>query len=544
MTDTLKAALWYAEKKGYSVVPFGMDKRPCIPKWQEWQNKRADREQILAWWKEYPKANVGMVTGRISNLAVIDIDKPEGEEELNKLIPESAIIPVCTTPRGGKHLYFTYPADIELRNQVNFLSGVDFRGEGGVIKAPPSTNGQGGFYQWIKGSGIHEVSTIDLPTNVINIILSFKSLNKSYIHAKDINITGGMTTNDNKMFQKGQRDNDLFHIANSLVKGGCNPGYVRQVLEILALNCKPPFPLTEINDKIQSALDRAKRKDRNLTEDIREWIMTTSGIFLTTNVYNCLQLTTREEKKASAIILSRLSQPGGIIEKYGNKRGTYRTVESSADVINFLDAGTAPYPIRLPFQLEDLVEIHKSNIIIIAGESNAGKTAFCLNIAKMNRKLQPVNYLSSEMNEGTELRIRLEKFQVPLTYWDPNMVRYRLDNFPDVIQPDALNIIDYLDEGEEGEAYKMAYRIRKIAAKLKNGIAVIALQKNSEKEFAFGGEATMNTARLYITLTRKGILRINKAKIWKSETTNPNGLFCSFKLIGGCNFIKSSSWDK
>lgn len=198
----------------------------------------------------------------------------------------------------------------------------------------------------------------------------------------------------------------------------------------------------------------------------------------------------------------------------------------------------------MPFQLEDLVEIHKSNVIVIAGETNAGKTAFCLNIAKINRNLQPINYLSNEMNEGSELRIRLEKFSVPLTYWDPNMVKYRLDKFPDMIQPDALNIIDYLDEGEDGEAYKMAYRIRKIASKLKAGVVVIALQKHSEKEFAFGGEATMNAARLYITLTRSGMLIINKAKIWKDEHSNPNNLFCNFKLVGGYKFIKTSQWEK
>lgn len=541
MTEILKAALWYAEKKGYSVIPCKQDKKPAI-RWQEWQNKRADREQIEEWWKRFPGTNVGIVTGKISNLAVIDIDEPIGEEELDKLIPESAIIPTSTTPRGGKHLYFSYPADIDLRNNTRVIPGCDVRAEGGYIMAPPSINGKGGVYSWIAGLGLHEVATIEIPPKIINIILSFKY--NSYIHTKDSNITQGMTTNDNKMFQKGQRDNDLFHIANSLVKGGCNPGYVRQVLEILALNCKPPFPLTEINDKIQSALERAKRKERNLTEDIREWILTTNDNFLTTNVYKCLQLTTREQMKAATVILGRFAQPGGIIERTGDKRGSFRVIQQELATINFLDASTAPYPINLPFQLEDLVEIHKSNIIVVAGESNAGKTAFCLNIAKMNRNLQPVNYLSSEMNEGTELRIRLEKFQIPLTYWDPNMVKYRLDNFPDVIQPDALNIIDYLDEGEEGEAYKMAYRIRKIAAKLKNGIAVIALQKKSDKEWAFGGEATMNTARLYITLTRKGILRVVKAKIWKSENTNPNGLFCNFKLAGGCKFIKTSGWNK
>jgi hypothetical protein len=113
-----------------------------------------------------------------------------------------------------------------------------------------------------------------------------------------------------------------------------------------------------------------------------------------------------------------------------------------------------------------------------------------------------------------------------------------------VIAPDDLNIIDYLDEGTGGEAYKMTRRIKDISEKLRKGIAVVCIQKSSQKQFGFGGEGTKNTARLYLTITGQNRLTIEKGKVWRNRTINPNGLFCDFKLVGGCKFIKQGEWKQ
>jgi hypothetical protein len=240
-------------------------------------------------------------------------------------------------------------------------------------------------------------------------------------------------------------------------------------------------------------------------------------------------------------MVSKLAKEG-IIEKYGDLRGQYRTKKETAPAIDIFSADLSPYQLRLPLGVHEWVNIHKSNVVIVAGESNAGKTAFCLNVARMNRDDHAVNVLSNEMQDGTELRIRLNGFNEPIENWRKVNFRFRTDNFPDVIDPDALNIVDYLDEGSDGEAYKMVSRIKAISNRLRGGIAVIAIQKSSQKQFGFGGEGTKNTARLYMTITGQNKLTIEKGKVWKNPNVNPNGMYCDFKLIAGCNFKRDGEW--
>ena len=68
----LNMALAYQEK-GLSVIPVRSDKKPFL-KWEEHQKRIAEPEEIKSWFKKWPEANVGIVTGRISGVDVIDVD--------------------------------------------------------------------------------------------------------------------------------------------------------------------------------------------------------------------------------------------------------------------------------------------------------------------------------------------------------------------------------------------------------------------------------------------------------------------------------------
>jgi hypothetical protein len=105
----LEAALAYANK-GLSVIPIGNDKKPLI-KWEPHQKTRATGETVRQWWKKFPGANIGIVTGTISNLFVVDCDTPASTQRIQEAIPESLAVPCETTPRGGMHFFFPTPKD-------------------------------------------------------------------------------------------------------------------------------------------------------------------------------------------------------------------------------------------------------------------------------------------------------------------------------------------------------------------------------------------------------------------------------------------------
>ena len=113
-----------------------------------------DPEAIKRWWREMPEANVAIVTGTRSGLLALDVDAGRGGvEELAHL--EAAHGPLPATPRartggGGHHDLFAHPTDgTVVRNSASRLGqGLDLRGEGGYIVAPPSRHASGKRYSW------------------------------------------------------------------------------------------------------------------------------------------------------------------------------------------------------------------------------------------------------------------------------------------------------------------------------------------------------------------------------------------------------------
>lgn len=515
------------------MIPVKKDKKALVP-WEKYQKEKASVEQIKEWWEKFPGANVAIITGSISrNLAVIDTDTEEGKEAIEDLLPESFITPMVQTPRKGTHYYCLLPDGLELRNNARIIPGCDFRGEGGYILTPPSVTEQG-TYMWLPGLSIDEVDISPLPQAYIDQVAGqANSLNNIFAFG----IKRGCQQNVN-MFVDGRRDNDLFHIANQLIKAGSSAEEVTQVLKILANNCIPPFPEKELKNKIESALKRAERQGRNLSQEVKEWVMLTNGYFLSTDIANCLQLLTRQEKVNLSQILRRLCEEG-LIERYGNKNACFRVIDTSAEEIDFLNAPTSCIDIKWPFEIQDYVKTLPKNVIVIAGVSNSGKTAYLLNFIEMNMDKYEIVYFSSEMS-NTELRDRLSKFGRPLDSWNFKAIE-RSVNFSDVIKKNSINIIDYLELHDE--FYKVGGYIKDIYDRLDKGIAIIALQKNPGALYGLGGARGIEKARLYLTIDNHK-LKIEKGKNWVNSSINPNGLTLEFKLHKGCQFEVIKNWKK
>ncbi|MDP6708345.1 MAG: bifunctional DNA primase/polymerase [Alphaproteobacteria bacterium] len=165
----LDAALDYA-RRGWSVVALvPRDKRPLVA-WRELQERRAEAPEIEAWFARWPDANVGIVTGAISELVVLDVDpRHGGRESLAALVTEPAETLEVTTGGGGHHYYYRHPGGT-VPGRVALRPGLDVRAEGGLVVAPPSIHPSGGAYSWRTGHGPDEAALAALP-NWLRLLL-------------------------------------------------------------------------------------------------------------------------------------------------------------------------------------------------------------------------------------------------------------------------------------------------------------------------------------------------------------------------------------
>jgi hypothetical protein len=107
----------------------------------------ADRDRINKWFERRPEINVGLRTG--VKFDVLDVDGEAGWNALSDLIREHGPLPsspVVLTPTGGGHYYFRPTG---FGNRAGFRRGLDWRGSGGYVVAPPSTHPNGGQYLWL-----------------------------------------------------------------------------------------------------------------------------------------------------------------------------------------------------------------------------------------------------------------------------------------------------------------------------------------------------------------------------------------------------------
>lgn len=150
--NMMEQAIKYAEM-GLAVFPVRQNKTPYTP--HGCKDAKTDIRAIKNWWKRYPDANIGIATGSISGgIVVIDIDIDEdkgvyGDESLSEWEKEHGELPEtwrAITGRGGYHIY--YRSDDSIKNTTNLYPGVDIRGEGGYVIAPPSIHQNGNYYQW------------------------------------------------------------------------------------------------------------------------------------------------------------------------------------------------------------------------------------------------------------------------------------------------------------------------------------------------------------------------------------------------------------
>jgi len=139
-------------------------KHPRIHKWPSKGSR--DEKRIHGWWKTWPDANVGIVTGAESGLVVLDIDpRHDGQNSLRELVNSHGPLPqtpTVNTGGGGLHYYFRHPGG-HVTGTVGLRPGLDIRADGNCVIAPPSRHQTGNRYEWANGLAPWEVSLAPCP---------------------------------------------------------------------------------------------------------------------------------------------------------------------------------------------------------------------------------------------------------------------------------------------------------------------------------------------------------------------------------------------
>lgn len=217
-------------------------KHPRVRKWPAAATTNA--AQIERWWDQWPEANVAIATG--NGLVVIDIDGPTGEEQAREL--ELPVTAEATTGRG-RHLYFRGSA----RTQAGLFPGIDIRGEGGYIIAPPSSHISGARYEWVR-----PLLPVDRLPEVPSWVEEARSSSSGPLEAV---LTGTI--------HEGQRYTSLFRRACCIQsKNGLQPDELLAVLRVQnERDCDPPLEETEV----VSIVEGASRYRNEVFDD--EWLL-------------------------------------------------------------------------------------------------------------------------------------------------------------------------------------------------------------------------------------------------------------------------------
>lgn len=124
---------------------------PCVPHEKQPRVKHGLLEattnlsMVLEWWRRWPNANIGVPTGTVSGVDVVDVDvkgeSPRGYDSFNRATDAGLLAGWdvrVLTPSGGLHVYFPADASRPQRLWQAARPQVDFRGDGGYVLAPPS----------------------------------------------------------------------------------------------------------------------------------------------------------------------------------------------------------------------------------------------------------------------------------------------------------------------------------------------------------------------------------------------------------------------
>jgi len=246
-SDCHGAALEYLAR-GWSVIPVEpRGKRPLVA-WLEFQDRQPTAAEVAGWFGHWPEANLGIVTGVVSGLAVLDVDAGHGGaqslvglENAHGPLPRTITV---ATGGGGRHLYFSHPGGV-VHNKVGLAAGIDLRGDGGCVVAPPSLHPSGRRYAWVPGGAPGQERLASLPPWLRQLARPGPGrAGHPLTHWRE---------RVRRRTLEGERNNTIASLAGHLFWHGVDAEVVFELLEAWNReHCEPPLPVEEVARVVES----------------------------------------------------------------------------------------------------------------------------------------------------------------------------------------------------------------------------------------------------------------------------------------------------
>ena len=253
MSVLLDSALAYLAR-GWSVIPLTPDsKKPAID-WKEFIDRKPTEEEVRRWWSDKPNCNIGVVTGPVSGICVVDVDSGDPAE----IYKEAPCEMIQKTPKGW-HLVYRHPGFTVL-TRAGVRPGIDVRGDGGYIVASPSVvNGK--EYKWTRTS----IDLSDPPGVVAGIDPLDRKTGEQFITGGDGVSTDRWVADMFEGAQKGTRNQAAARLAGYLASKDIPIDIAKNLLEAwnTGKNEDPDsMPRSEIDRTVESIYNKDNIKRR------------------------------------------------------------------------------------------------------------------------------------------------------------------------------------------------------------------------------------------------------------------------------------------
>lgn len=202
------------------------------------------KAQIHEWWRRFPNANIGMATGVLSGVIVLDADSGDAKKLAMERGGLDRTPAVFTGKPGGIHFWLEHPGYV-VRNFARRLPGTDLRADGGYVLLPPSLHASGARYRWVgETAGLRPAPVPEWLSALLNASESAADAPEGDVLRLEDIVAG---------IQEGARDTTLFRLAGKMRHANVPLAYAEFIVELAARQCSPPFPAADAVEKVRRA---------------------------------------------------------------------------------------------------------------------------------------------------------------------------------------------------------------------------------------------------------------------------------------------------